>query len=171
MDTPNSILKIVIVYENLFTGIKAGTVLMRLDAQLEAEFEIDGGDWQMDSGAWRFEMLGDPELQRLAVAEAVEADMIIISVGDSELPACVRSWIEQSLPLKDGRPVALVALLDRGNDTFSEPSPPETYLRRLAGQYGLDYFCKTHNQILRNASGFEPNAARAEGDTAVWRTH
>ena len=171
MNTLNSVLKIVIVHEDLITGIEATTLLSRMAAQLEAEFEIKSDTWQMDSGIWKFEMLRDPELWEQAVAEAAAADMIIISVGDAGLPACVRHWIEKALPMKEGGPAALVALLDRDNDTPAEPSRPEVYLRRLAGQYGLDYFCNSGDQTRRIASGIESIVVHSESDAAVWRCH
>jgi len=171
MNPHNSILKIIIVHEDLNTGIEAATILRRMAERLEAEFKIESGAWQMESAIWKFEMLRDPELRGQATREAAQADMIIFSLYDAELPASVRDWIENVLPMKDGGHSALVALLDRKNAASSETSPPEAYLRRLAGQYGLDYFCNTDNQNRRFASGIEPLVVHSKGDAAVWRTH
>jgi hypothetical protein len=124
----------------------------------------------MDNSVWKFEMLRDPELWKQAATEAIEADMIIISVGGAELPACVKNWIESVLPMKEGKPAALVALLDRGNDASGEPPRPQTYLRRLAGQSGLDFFCNTDDQPPGVESGIESIISRPEGDSVIGRS-
>ncbi len=169
MITTNSVLKLIIVHKNLIAGIATVAVLRRLVAPLEAELGSQSGAWQIDSNVWKFEMLRDPELCVEAAAEAAEADMIIISVGGAGLPARVRDWLESVLPMKDGRPAALVALLDRGNDTGGEPPFSEDYLRRLAGQYGLDFFCNTDDQSRHTACGLDSIVSRCEGNSITWR--
>ena len=171
MNISDAVLKIVIVHEDPATGIRAATLLNRLMAQSESVFELQNGAWRIDHGFWNFEMLSDPKFRNQAADEAVAADMIIISVGDAGLPASVRDWIETVLPMKAGVPAVLVAMVDRGNDAPGEPPRPEACLRGLAGRYGLDFICNTDNQTPRNASGFEPDTARSEGDTPVWRIH
>ena len=169
MITGNSILKIIIVHESLIGGIACVAVLRRLAAQLEAELAIKGGAWQIDSNVWKFEMVRNPELCAQATAEAAEADMIIISVGGDGLPADVSDWLERVLPMKDGRPAALVALMERGNDISGEPLHPETSLRQLAEQHGLDFFCNTGGQSRHIASGIESVVSRYESDSTIWR--
>lgn len=171
MKAGNSVLKIVIVYEDLVTGIEATAVLSRLAGQLETEFQIKSDTWRMDNSAWKFEMLREPELWNQAATEAVGADIIIVSVGGAQLPACVRNWIENVLPMKEGRPAALVAMLDRRNDASGEPPRLGAYLRRLAEEYGLDFFCNTNDPPPRVESGIESILSRSEGDSAIWRGH
>ncbi|HTX22216.1 MAG TPA: hypothetical protein VMD27_10225 [Candidatus Aquilonibacter sp.] len=165
----NSLLKIVIVHGDLITGIQATAVLRRLAAGLDAEFEIKCDDWQIDSGVWKFEMLHDPELWEQAASEAVEADMIIISVGSEELPVCMERWIESVLSTKAGAPAALVALLDRSNEAFGDPLRSEVYLRRLAEQFGLDFFCNTDDQTPHIKSAIESIVTRSRDNSAIWR--
>lgn len=169
MITGNSILKIIVVHENLTAGIAAVTVLKRMVAQLEAELEITSGDWQIDSNVWKFEMLRDPELCVQAATEAAEADMIIISLGSDGLPARIKDWLESVLPMKDGKPAALVTLLNRRHDAGSEPPRSGAYLRRLAKQYGLDFFCNTDDPSENIASGIESIASRCDGNLPSWR--
>ena len=166
MITRYSVLKIIIVHEDLIAGIEAAAVLRRLAAQLEAEFELKSDAWQIDNGLWKFEMLHDPELWTQAAAEAIAADMIIISVCDAELPASVRDWLDSVLPLKEGRPAALVALLDPGDNASGAPPRSAAYLRRLAEQYGLDFFCNTDEQ----PRCVEPIISRSESNSAIWRS-
>ena len=169
MITSNSILKIIIVHENLIGGIAAGVVFRRLVAQLEAELQIKSGAWRIDSNVWKFEMLRDPEMFVQAATEAADADMIILSIGSDGLPSRVKKWIELTLPMKNGRPAALVALLDRENDSSGEPIASEAYLRSLAGQYALDFFCNTDDQSRHLASGIEAIISQCGGNSRSWR--
>ncbi len=163
MNARNPVLKIVIAYEDLANGIEATAMLSRLAAQLETEFQIKSDAWQIDNSVWKFELLRDPELRKQAAAEAVAADMIILSVCNARLPASVSDWIESVLPMKEGRPAALVALFDGENDTSGEPPRPEAYLRRLAEQNGLDFFCNTDGRFQRVESGIESTLSPFRG--------
>ncbi len=171
MNTRNSVLKTIIVHKDLTTGIEAVAVLRRLVAQLDARFEIKSGAWQINNGAWNFEMLRDPEPWQQAATAAIEADIIIFSAGDSELPACVRNWIESVLPMKAAGPAALVALLDRWHEASGEPPRLCVYLRRLAEQCGVDFFCNTDDKPTHIESGIESILSRHEGVSAIWRDH
>ncbi|MGD0744247.1 MAG: hypothetical protein ABSA45_03740 [Verrucomicrobiota bacterium] len=170
MNARNSDLKIVIAHEDLMTGIEAAVMLGRMGAQLEAEFEMKGETWWFDSGFWQFEALRDPELLEQAAAEAAAADIIIISVGGAELPACVRNWIECALPMKEGGSPALLALLDRGNDASGAPPRSESYLRRLAGRCGLDFVYNNGDRLPGVESGVESILSRSEGGLETWRS-
>jgi hypothetical protein len=68
--------------------------------------------------------------------------------------------------MKEGRPAALVALLDPGNNASRELTRSEAYLQRLAEQYGLDFFCNTDDQ----PRCVEPIISRSESDSAIWRS-
>ena len=164
MNTLTSVLKVVIAHEDLNTCGEALAVLSRLAAQLESEFQIESDVWQMDRSIWDFEMLRDPELRKQAVTDAADADMIILSVCDSELPVSVQAWLESALLMKDGRPAALVALLAPAVAASGRPSRPEAALRRLAGKYGLDFFCSANGQSRHIASSIESIISRIGDD-------
>jgi hypothetical protein len=166
MNIHNSVLEVVIVHEALVTGIEAAALLRRLAARLDAEFGIKSGDWQINSGFWKFETLRDPELREQAAAEAIEADMIIISVGDAELPVGVRNWIESVLSTKKGGPAAVVALLDPGHKPSGEPPRLGAGLRRLAQQCGLDFFCNTEERQPCVESSIESIISHSESSSA-----
>jgi hypothetical protein len=169
-NTYDTLLKIIIVHEDHISGIEAVAVLGRLAAGLDAEFGLKSDGWRIDSGVWKFEMLHDPELWELAVVEAVEADMIIISAGCAELPSRVRNWIESVLPMKVGGPAALVALLDLDHETYDEAPRLGACLRRLAEQSGLDFFCNADEQRSCIESGMESTISHSENNSAIWRS-
>ena len=169
MNARNSVLKIVIAHENLVTGIEAATMLGRLVAQLEAEFGLKGDAWQIETAVWKFEMLRDPELWKQAATEAVEADIIIFAAGCAALPASVRNWIENVLSMKDGGPAALLALLHRSPETSGSPPRLEDYLRQLAEQCGLDFFCNINGHPPGANSGVEFTGFSSGGDSGIRR--
>jgi len=168
MSIHNSVLKVVIVHEALVTGIEAAAQLRRLAARLDAEFGIKSGDWQINSGFLKFETLRDPELREQATAEAIEADMIIISVASAELPVGVRNWIESVLSMKEGGPAAVVALLDPGHKSSAAPPRLGAGLRRLAEQCGLDFFCSTEGHQPCVEPGMESIVSHSESSSADW---
>ena len=128
--------KIVIAYENFAAGIRAKEVSERLGAQLQPQFEIN-------SDFWKFELLKHPQLREQAALEASEADMIVISAdGAGELPVCLKKWFEIWVPEKVGRHSALVALLDREEETAGRMDSFSAYLRVMAEKGSMDFFCK-----------------------------
>jgi hypothetical protein len=135
-------MKIVLAHEDPVTGLKAIELLRRLAARLGAQSEIDRSPWELCNRAWQFDWLREPELFEQALAEAIEADMIIISANRrNELPVCVRKWIESVLARKRGGPAALVALLDGPPVTNDDILHSDFYLRQLASENGVDFHC------------------------------
>ena len=167
MNALDSVFKAVIVHEDSSTGIHAVTLLNKLSSRLKNELGL-GNAWQMDSQIWKFEWLQDAELQEPAMAGAVAADMIVISADlEDALPGCVRNWIENVLRRRQGRPLAIVALLAarRARWALSFFSPG-IYLRRLARQYGADFFCNLNN-APPSESGIAAGLARFEDDAEL----
>jgi hypothetical protein len=91
---------------------------------------------------WSFSLLRHPRLRQHAVREAAEAQLIIVSVTSNQhLPSSVKALIE-SLPACSYRgQAALVALVGHEEGPLQEPPPNVPYLRRVADQRGLDFFC------------------------------
>src|SRR5262249_15063283 len=94
------------------------------------------------STVWEFGALNYPHLREQAAAEALGADLIVISVrGDAELPDHVKNWIGRWAPRKRGE-AALVALLQQDPGSCE---PLDDYLRQVAEQGRMDFFCKAGN--------------------------
>ena len=156
--------KINIVHEDTVAGLRAAGVLQHLAARLGARLERDINPWQICTRVWKFEWLQNPELWEEAVARAVESDLIILAMGGrAELPACVRCWIESVLPRKREGLTGLIALLDRRWET--RPLPPARYLRQLARQYGVNFFCNFDNRPAPVESGIELVLSQREKDS------
>ncbi|HTB86179.1 MAG TPA: hypothetical protein VK742_21205 [Candidatus Sulfotelmatobacter sp.] len=169
MDNFDSPIKVVIVHESTTAGLQAANVLQNLATQLEGKLGIDINPWEICSHVWRFEWLQNPQLNEQAVAESIDADMIIISTENcTELPASVRSWIESVLPRKKGA-TALVAILGKKAGPQAGVLPSERYLRQLATHCHVDFLSHTPDNPATDNSwmapvlcGFEDEPASSE---------
>src|ERR1051325_8450972 len=84
--------RVVIAYEDFDSGRRAMDVCKVLVAEL-------GSEVQFRCSMWKFEVLRSPKLRRIAVADAVEADVIVVTTGLSgELPFEVKKGIEVGVP-------------------------------------------------------------------------
>ncbi len=127
-------LNVVIAYDNVEAGKRAWHTLSGLARTI-------GNDMNVDPELWRFESLEDSELGSLAAAEAIEADILIISAGSkTELPATVKIWVTKCLTQKDGTKSALVALLGTADNFDGPDSPRFQFLQRAAMEAGIDFF-------------------------------
>jgi hypothetical protein len=126
-----------LIYEDLPAAFRAQDVIHRLAAELKPEFDLR-------SEVWKFDLFAHPQLAQEAASEAVETDIIIISVRQNgALPSLIIDWIESWLPQKAGRQSALIALT--GQEAGVEPpgdnaQPVLEYLRRAAEAGEMDFF-------------------------------
>jgi hypothetical protein len=135
----NPAFRILTAYEDIAAGIRAREMSKQLAAELKPELQIS-------HNVWRFELLGHPQLREYASADAVEADLVIISAhGDEELPGHVKAWIGSWLNQRRKGPCALVALLDQEEIVPGILPPLCVWLRRMAEKGHMDFFCKTGN--------------------------
>src|SRR5262245_36325675 len=70
-----------------------------------------GDEAQLKHLMWKFDVLTIPKLREIAVKDATDASILIVSSRNGTLPAEVKWWLEQSLS-GDSKAVALVALVD-----------------------------------------------------------
>jgi hypothetical protein len=125
--------QVLVVYEDFAAGRRANDTCSFLLAQL-------GGEFELRSELWKFEVLRDPEHADMAAAEALEADAIIVAThGTKPLPAEVTSWIDRWLPLREGRTGALIALLGGGPNPQQVLPPAYGYLEKVAKAANMDF--------------------------------
>jgi hypothetical protein len=95
-----------------------------------------------------FAFLRYPQFQPHAVAEAAEADMIIVSIdGANEIPSHVKCLLD-NLPFHwRTRQAALVTLIGANEDASRDSLPEVDYLRRLAISRHMDFFCNRDGKI------------------------
>ena len=125
----------------------------KVENQVQALF---GDEIQISRLLWNFALLRHEQLQKHAVMEAADAEMIVISFrATGELPPHVKSWIE-SLPVRrEAGQGALVALIGSEHKAQPEWQPHIDYLRGIAENRGLDFFCNrgswTHFEFSKPA--------------------
>ena len=125
---------VVIVYEAAAAAQRA----MRLFSQLEREH---GKDLKLEPKCWRFDLLEDHAWRKFAAADAIKADLLILSASSkSELPATVQSWIKSCLALKRGAKTAVVGLFGTEEEMDEADSARLQSLQRATEEYGLVFF-------------------------------
>jgi hypothetical protein len=127
-------LNVVIAYDDVPAGQRAMHTL--------ADLTRDVGE-EMDLGPqlWKFEYLEDPDWRALAAADAIKADLLIISTtSETELPATVEDWVTTCLAQKRGTCAAVVALLGTVNNRDEPDSPRLQFIQRASIEAGLDFF-------------------------------
>ena len=143
---------IVLLHEDLVSGIRGSSVLERLAGQLEME------SGQLDIEIWKIAVLRDARLRGRVITALAHANMIIVSAaGGAELPDHIKELIETSCARRSDRDAAIVALLDWERATSGQMPRVGRYLRRLAAQTGMAFFC--------NQGAGQPRLERA-GDSA-----
>jgi hypothetical protein len=89
---------------------------------------------------WKFELLGITSLREVAAAEAAGAQMVIISAhAPAELPATVKSWVENWTKDRRTKGGAVMLLLDDAGDDTSQRLPVEAYLENRATDAGMEF--------------------------------
>ncbi len=139
---------VVIAYEDFQTGKHAKRTYDFLAEHLGRECEFTN---QM----WKFDVLRIAKLREMAVKDAAQADIIIISShGADELPQPVKAWIEMWLAEK-GNAIALVALFDCPSDEAARTSGIRAYLADVARRGGMEFFAQPDDWPGRREAGGE----------------
>jgi hypothetical protein len=126
---------IVVVYEDFMTGKRAKETCDYLTENLTA-------DCQVYNQMWKFEVLSIPKLREMAVNDALQADVVIVSCrGGDELPEAVRAWIQAWLE-RAPEAIALVGLFD------CPPEQSERIRKYLSGAVrgsDIEFFAQPHD--------------------------
>jgi hypothetical protein len=137
----NPILNVVMAYEDVSLAKLAKEKWDSLvNNSLQDNFEID-------LRLWRFDALRIPELRKVAVDEAANAQIVfVVTHGTGELPFEVKDWVEQWLAqINQEEASRLLALL-------AVPPPSESgatnisqlaYLQRAARKGSMDFLAST----------------------------
>jgi hypothetical protein len=126
--------KTVAIYEDGSTGRRA----KRFYDKLILEFE-DECDFSLQ--LWSFQVLAIPELRKLAIESAAQANFVILSLhGKAGLPVDIREWIETWSKLIIGKDLALITLVDKSTVRDGTNASALVYLKRLAKRTKVDFF-------------------------------
>ena len=115
-------LKVLIVYEDFQTGLRARRSLDDIMQQLPGEAD-------MQIVLWRWDLLVKPVLRQEAMKEASEADILFVSAHNLGEFTAIKMWLEEALARRGGEPCALAISLG----STAKDSASGTYaLRQLA---------------------------------------
>lgn len=131
---PNPIFNVLIAYEDFETGKHAKETYDFLAQNL-------GGECQLTSQMWKFDVLSIPKLREIAVRDAALADIILISSHGDPLPGHVLKWAE-SWSMEGTQALALVALFDRPEGQTGSVKSVREYLADLAKRGQMEFFAQ-----------------------------
>jgi hypothetical protein len=124
---------LVIAYSDLETRDRA----MRLHDHLSRQLN---DDYDLHCSWWKFDHLADPTLFDQAIDDALDANMIVLSLhAETELPPAARAWIDGWAHRSDHQKCALVTLYAEPSER-PESSPVCAFLRQAARLAHMDFF-------------------------------
>jgi hypothetical protein len=130
----NPVFNVLIAYEDFETGKHAKRTYDFLVENL-------GSDCHLTNQMWKFDVLSIPKLREIAVRDATQADIIIISNHGLELPDYVTKWMESWL-MEGTNALALVALFEKPETVASSFPPAREYLAEVAKRGHMEFFAQ-----------------------------
>lgn len=144
------VFRLIVVYEDYAAGCLADETCTFLLSQLGDEFEGR-------CGRWKFDLLRQPQFQKIAAAEAAIADVVMVAGrGTSPLPLEVMQWMDGWVAGRRKEGAALIALLDMAANPLSVVPPAFAYLQQIATKAEMDFF--PHFTEFRRNNLPEPEA-------------
>jgi hypothetical protein len=127
-------IKVVIVYEDFASGIRAKHFAERLAESLDSHCSLT-------EAMWRSELLETPAFAEHAATGAADCDYLIVSLrGDRLLPLATRQWIEAQLKDAGERGVGLIILSDSYHGKWRVVEGTRHYLRTVCLANGVAFF-------------------------------
>jgi hypothetical protein len=139
---------VVMVYEDFETGKHAKQTYDYLVRNL-------GPDCHLTNQMWKFDVLSIPKLREIAIKDATQADIIVVSSRGGDLPEQVKEWIEGWLALRTNA-IALVALFDDAVDV-QHTRLVRAYLAGVAQRAKLEFFAQPDDWPGRKRASEAPS--------------
>jgi hypothetical protein len=132
-ETESSGPEVLVVHEDLPTGLRASAVFQNVEYSLGIETRLLINNW------WRFAMLQDAESAESALQQAKRADIVFLAMhSDRNLPTDVRNWLLKWLGTKDHKPCVLVVSLDSSTRDLLESNSTFNFLREITAPLEVD---------------------------------
>jgi hypothetical protein len=131
----SSSLDVLLLYEDAPTALRAKRLLDQLVEHLNliVTFHVL---------LRRFDLLDSPALDALDGGDALDSDIVLLSVqGSKGLPGSVRVWLNRWLALKPDQPRALVFSLDTAARDSAAANQTLFFLQAAASRVGVEVFC------------------------------
>jgi hypothetical protein len=125
--------RVVVGYEDYSSGLRA----MQLYNHI---LELWDEPSELQLNLWKFEPLGLQKLREAATIEAVNADLIILSIrGDNALPKEATDWIQDWSEQKTPGESAIALLVDTQFSSHPNAQATQEYLQSIANSTGIDF--------------------------------
>jgi hypothetical protein len=152
-------LNVLVVYEDVCSGIETKDLCDRLARKLEPPGELKASFWSLAA-------LEFPDLAQMAADEAIQADLLIIAVnGSGWLRPSIKIWFSQWARRTANHAGAMVAQLRGILGTDSDLSPAYECLKKIAESAGVDFFSEvvelTRENPDRVVESIHPRACMA----------
>jgi len=159
-DTANQAFRVVVGYEDYSSGLRAmqlyNHILETWDEPSEFQFNL-----------WKFEPLGLEKLRQAAAAEAMNADLVLISIrGDRRLAEEAREWLDSWIHSKACRTSALGLIVDPQFHSHPNAGLARNYLEGLTAEAGID-FITSRSWKIEPTTRFEKLFERSTSTTTV----
>jgi len=153
-------LQVLVVYEDLETGLRARQALEQTVQRLEATVDVR-------VNLWRFDLFREPAFLQHAAKE--EADIVFFSThAQAQLPAAVDSWFREWFARQGDEPRALAVLFDDPGKEMPTATDIMEALGGAARLAGVDVFLYGAETETKWESAIEHIQRRAETKTMLW---
>jgi hypothetical protein len=139
-------LKVLVLYDDLAAGQRAMHLCWELTRQRES-------DLSLQRQLWRLDLVCDPVCGGFAIADALTADLLIISISSqSELSQSLQQSLRSCLARKRDTGSAIVGLLGTDHQINGAELLNLQLLRSMAQEAGLEFFAPFGNvtEALKN---------------------
>jgi hypothetical protein len=132
---------IVVIYDDFSAGSRAIGALATL-------FPAPNDRARFRPALWRLDILEGPDGFSAALAEAIDAQIVVFSTSSSDgLSPLFSNWIALCLARKRGASAAVVALLGPEGSMDGPASPRLQFVHNAARKSGLAFFAPGPNEV------------------------
>jgi hypothetical protein len=128
----NSDFNVLIVYDEFVSGQRAVQTYYRLMLQ-------QGNVTDVNVKTWTFDLLKNEEINRAAIQDAAEAQLIILAAACEALPGAVENWLQGWLSHTNKRRGSFVAVLDTGEEFENDLTAVENELKAVVPGTGSEF--------------------------------
>ena len=155
--------KVAVAYGDLAAGENAVHALAGMFPEL-------ADDPEFRPRLWRFDVLEDARGFSTALADASEADILVIATSSAApLKPSVENWLRSWIEQKRGTEAAVAAVLGPAEHWDGPLSPRLQALQDAVWEAGLDFFGPPSRRAAR-LTGAEEGEQGADRPTPLWRT-